>query len=121
MMFRISTRLAILLNNIVIKIPLEQKGFLQGINEQNIWHKYKDIAPLAELKCEFLGIVIQKRYKHVAHIPINEVDKIKSIIPELNFENGDLWNYENWGLDDHGNYILLDYGNSEYVASLYKK
>jgi len=120
-MFRISTRLAILLQGIVIKIPLEHKGMLQGINEKMIWKKYKDVAPLAELKCECLGIVIQKRYKHVDYIPMEEVDRIKAIIPEFQFENGDLWNYENWGVDEEGNYILLDYGNSEYVASLYKR
>ena len=67
-----------------------------------------------------MGIVIQKRYTEVAFIPIEEVDRIKAIIPEFQFENGDLWNYENWGLDENRNYILLDYGNSEYVASLYK-
>ena len=120
-MFRISTRLAILLQGIVIKIPLEHKGMLQGINEKMIWKKYKDVAPLAELKWEFLGIIIQKRYTHVDYIPMEEVDRIKAIIPEFQFENGDLWNYENWGVDEEGNYILLDYGNSEYVASLYKK
>ena len=120
-MFRISTRLAILLKNIVIKIPLEYKGMLQGINEKMIWKKYKDVAPLAELKWELLGIIIQKKYKHVDFIPMEEVDKIKAIIPEFQFENGDLWNYENWGVDEQGNYILLDYGNSKYVASLYKR
>ena len=120
-MFRISTRLVILFKNFVIKIPLERKGILQGINEKIIWKKYKDKAPLAELKCGCLGIVIQKRYKHVDYIPMEEVDKIKSTIEEFRFKNGDLWNYENWGMDEQGNYILLDYGNSKYVASLYKK
>ena len=119
-MFRYSTRLVILFKNFVIKIPLETKGMLQGINEKIIWNKYKDKAPLAELKCMFLGIVIQKRYTEVDYIPMEEVDKIKSTIEEFRFENGDLWNYENWGLDKKGNYILLDYGNSEYVAGLYK-
>ena len=52
---------------------------------------------------------------------MEEVDRIKAIISEFQFENGDLWNYENWGVDDQGNYILLDYGNSKYVASLYKR
>ena len=120
-MFKISTRLAILLKGIVIKIPLEYKGMLQGINEKIIWKKYKDVAPLAELKCELLGIIIQKKYKHVDFIPMEEVEKIKAIIPEFQFENGDLWNYENWGVDEEGNYILLDYGNSKFVASLYKR
>ena len=107
-MFRYSTRLVILFKNFVIKIPLETKGMLQGINEKIIWNKYKDKAPLAELKCMFLGIVIQKRYTEVDYIPMEEVDKIKSTIEEFRFENGDLWNYENWGLDKEGNYILLD-------------
>jgi len=120
-MFRISTRLVILFKNFVVKIPLERKGFLQCRNEKSIWKKYKDVAPLAELRFALLGVIIQKRYTEVDYIPIEEVDKIKSIIPEFQFENGDLWNYENWGQDENGNYILLDYGNSKYLAGLYKK
>ena len=117
--FKYSTRLVIVLKKIVIKIPLERKGFLQGYNEKRIWEKYKAIKKLAELKWMFLGIVCQKRYSNVDAIPQIEVDNIKKLIPEFDFENCDFWNFENWGKDGK-EYILLDYGNSNYVASLYK-
>ena len=117
--FRYSTRFVILFKNIVIKIPLSKKGFLQGYNELKVWNKYKNKAPLAELKWMFLGVVCQKRYITIEEVPQIEVDKIKKLIPEFNFKNCDFYNYENWGKDGQ-KYILLDYGNSPYVASLYK-
>jgi len=117
--FKYSTRLVIVLKKIVIKIPLEKKGFLQGYNEKKIWEQYKGIAPLAELKWMFLGIVCQKRYSNVDAIPQIEVDKIKKLIPEFDFENCDFWNYENWGKDGN-EFILLDYGNNPYISKLYK-
>lgn len=118
--FRYSTRLVLVLNNIVIKFPLSKRGYLQGINEQKIWNKYKGIAPLAELKWMWMGVVCQKRYATVDTIPKYKVDNIKQTIPELNFHNCDLHNFENWG-SENGKYILLDYGNNPYIASLYKK
>jgi hypothetical protein len=117
--FKYSTRFVIVFKNIVIKIPLEKKGFLQGYNEKKIWNKYKNKAPLAELKWMFLGIVCQKRYTTTDKVPQIQVDKIKKLIPEFNFENCDFWNYENWGKEKN-KFILLDYGNSPYIASLYK-
>jgi hypothetical protein len=117
--FRYSTRFVILFKNIVVKIPLNKKGFLQGYNEQKIWNKYQNKAPLANLNWMFLGIVCQKRYTTIKEVPQSEVHKIKKLIPEFDFENCDFWNYENWGKDGQ-KYILLDYGNSPYVASLYK-
>ena len=116
---RYSTRFVILFKNIVLKIPLNKKGFLQGYNEKKVWNKYENKAPLAELKWMFLGIVCQRRYRSIKEVPRIEVDKIKKLIPEFNFENCDFWNYENWGKDGE-EYILLDYGNNPYVASLYK-
>jgi len=117
--FRYSTRFVIIFKKFVIKIPICRKGFLQGYNEQKIWINYKDTAPLAELKWMFMGIVCQKRYTTIEKVPQSEVDKIKKLIPEFDFDNCDFWNYENWGKDGE-KYILLDYGNSPYVASLYK-
>jgi hypothetical protein len=67
----------------------------------------------------FLGIVCQKKYTTTDKVPQIEVDKIKKLIPEFNFENCDFWNYENWGKEKN-KFILLDYGNSPYIASLYK-
>jgi hypothetical protein len=117
--FRYSTRFVIIFKKFVIKIPICRKGFLQGSNEQKIWINYKDTAPLAELKWMFLGIVCQKRYTTIEEVPQSQVDKIKKLIPEFDFENCDFWNYENWGKDGQ-KYILLDYGNSLYIANLYK-
>lgn len=114
-----STRLVFIFKNFVVKIPINRKGYLQGLNEKSIWNKYKHKAPLAELKWMFLGIVCQKRYITVSEIPQTEVNKIKQLVPEFDFDNCDFWNYENWGKDGK-DYILLDYGNSLYVASLYK-
>jgi hypothetical protein len=117
--FKYSTRFVILFKNIVVKIPICRKGLLQGYNEKKIWNKYKYKAPLAELKWMFLGIVCQKRYLSIDAIPHLEVEKIKKVITEFNFNNCDFGNYENWGKNDK-EYILLDYGNCSYVASLYK-
>jgi len=39
--FKYSTRLVIILKNVVIKIPISRRGYLQGINEKMIWDKYK--------------------------------------------------------------------------------
>ena len=119
MKIKYSTRLIIVLNKIVIKIPLSKRGYLQGLNEKKIWDKYNGIAPLAELKWIYAGIVCQKRYETIRAIPNTEVINIKSLISEFNFNNCDLYNYENWGIEDH-KYVLLDYGIDEDIATLYK-
>ena len=119
MCFKYSTRFVILFKNIVIKIPICRKGYLQAYNELKIYEKYKQVAPLAELKWVFLGIVCQKRYTHINGIPYSKVIEIKRLIKEFNFDNCDFYNHKNWGKDGE-KYVLLDYGNSEYVASLYK-
>ena len=113
-----STRVIIILKNIVIKIPISRKGYLQGINENKIWDKYKHLDLLAELKWMHLGVVCQKRYTTVRSIPDRVVLYAKKEIPEFNIPNCDLYNYENWGIEGK-KYILLDYGVNEYIASLY--
>ena len=118
MKIKYSTRLVIILFDIVIKIPLSRRGYLQGINEKRIWDRYKTIGSLAELKWMCMGIVCQKRYSTIDEIPLCEVYAIKKTIPEFDFDNCDFHNPENWGIDN-GQYVLLDYGNNSYVASLY--
>ena len=113
-----STRVVIILKNLVVKIPISRRGYLQGINEKKIWHKYNSITSLAELKWMYLGVVCQKRYNSVKSIPNVVVRRIKSKVSEFNFDNCDLHNPENWGMEDN-NYILLDYGINKHVASLY--
>jgi hypothetical protein len=116
--FRYSTRFVIVLKNIVIKIPISRKGYLQGLNEKKIWDKYYDLDLLAELKWEFIGIVCQKRYSTAKSIPIGAVQYIKELMPEFGFDNCDLYNHKNWGMEDK-EYILLDYGINQKIANLY--
>lgn len=116
--FKYSTRLVILFENVVIKIPLSKRGYLQGLNEKVIWDKYKQISLLAELKWMYLGIVCQKRYKPVKRVPNKIVFQIKELIPEFDFDNCDLYKAENWGIEEK-NYILLDYGINQKIADLY--
>lgn len=118
-MIKYSTRLVIVLKNIVIKIPVSRKGYLQGVNEKYIWDKYKDVSSLAELKWMFMGIVCQKRYDtELLVVPNIVVRRIKSIVKEFDFDNCDLHNSENWGMEGK-EYILLDYGINKHIASLY--
>lgn len=120
MMIKFSTRLVFVFKNIVIKIPINRKGYLQGINEKIIWDKYKNVSSLAELKWVYFGVVCQKRYdESTLIIPTRVIKHIKSQIPEFDFNNCDLHNIKNWGLNQNG-YVLLDYGINEYIASLYK-
>lgn len=117
-MIKYSTRLVILFKNIVIKIPLSRRGYLQGLNEKKIWDKYNNVSSLAELKWMWKGIVCQKRYNTVTSIPDQVVIYNKKLIPEFDFDNCDLYNPKNWGIDGE-DYILLDYGVSPYIAKLY--
>jgi len=116
--FKYSTRLVIVFDNVVVKIPLSRRGYLQGLNEKKIWDKYKGIGLLAELKWMCMGIVCQKRYDAVTSIPNQLLNNTKRLIPEFDFDNCDLHNPENWGANGN-QYILLDYGINKYISSLY--
>ena len=117
-MIKYSTRLVIVLSDIVIKIPINRKGYLQGLNESKMWNKYNTIAPLAELRWMRMGVVCQKRYNEATSITDAQVRQMKGLITEFDFDNCDLYNAENWGKDGD-RYVLLDYGVSEYIANLY--
>tara|TARA_R110000737_G_scaffold222896_1_gene238022 strand:- start:204 stop:569 length:366 start_codon:yes stop_codon:yes gene_type:complete len=119
-MIKYSTRLVIIFKNIVVKIPISRKGYLQGLNEKKIWDKYSDVTYLAELKWMWMGIVCQKKYDVVSSVPDSVVISNKKLIPEFDFNNCDLYNPDNWGIDNNI-YILLDYGVTAYIASLYKQ
>lgn len=118
--FKYSTRFVIVFDNVVVKIPLSIRGYLQGLNEKKIWDKYNRYGLLAELKWMRFGIVCQKKYDISKSIPKIVVKRLKAKIAEFNFDNCDLYNYENWGTDGK-KYILLDYGITKYIASLYNK
>ena len=114
-----STRLVLILQNIVIKIPLSRRGYLQGKNERYLYKKYKGNGLLGELISEKFGIVIMKTYPQLSRIPDYVVYGIKIEIPELNIRNCDLHNVKNWGKDENSNPILIDYGINEYISTLY--
>lgn len=117
--FKYSTRFVIVFDNVVVKIPLSRRGYLQGLNEKKIWDKYYYLDLLAELKWMYMGIVCQKRYNIAKLIPNGAVEYTKELIPEFDFDNCDLYNPANWGIDGK-KYILLDYGINKHIASLYK-
>lgn len=115
-MIRFSTRVVFILPKIVIKIPIDKRGYLQGKNEAILYNKYKHTKLLGELISEFCGVVIMKRYKPLdSKLNPRKVKKIKQTIAELNIENCDLYNPENWG-EGH---MLIDYGVNELISKLY--
>ena len=114
-----STRLVFILKDIVIKIPLSRRGYLQGKNEKTLWDKYNHLNMLGELRWERFGIVCMKRYSPLNRIPNGYVNWTKRNILELNVINCDLFNVKNWGQDENLNPILIDYGINEYISKLY--
>ena len=119
MRIRISTRLVLVFDKVVIKIPLSRRGYLQGKNESYLYDKYKDKGILGELKCERFGVVCMKRYPMASRIPHYVVRCIKELIPEFDIGRCDLYKVENWGKDEGSNPILIDYGINEYISTLY--
>ena len=118
-MIKLSTRLVIILSDIVLKFPISRRGFLQSKNEKYIWDKYKNKIVLGELYWECLGIVCMKYYKPIDTIPMSSVLSIKSTIKEFDIDRCDLYNPANWG-EENGRYYLIDYGISQYISTLYK-
>ena len=115
-MIKLSTRLVLILPSVVIKFPLDKRGYLQGKNEANLYRKYKNTNLLGKLIYEVCGIVIMERYNLLnTELQENTVIKVKQTISELNIENCDLYNQDNWG-EGH---ILIDYGINERISKLY--
>ena len=117
-MIKLSTRLVILLPNMVLKFPLSRRGYLQSKNEKVIWSKYKYLYHLGVFHWEFLGVVCMKRYKAVSEVPNTVVVYAKSSIKEFDFDRCDLYNPKNWGKENR-TYYLIDYGISQYISTLY--
>ena len=118
-MIKLSTRLVVLLPKIVLKFPLDRRGYLQSKNEKAVWDKYKTAYPLGKLYWEFLGVICMKRYKSVDEIPSSTVMLAKASIKEFDIDRCDLYNSENWGAENEI-YYLIDYGISQYISTLYK-
>lgn len=121
MQIRISTRVVLLVGSYAIKIPVDRRGWLQGLNEIYLYDKYACIGQLAPLVWWVGGVVVQRRCKP---LPVRLVKyyarRIKENIPELNVRLCDLYQPNNWGVY-RGKVVLLDYGITEEVSRMYKR
>ena len=117
-MIKISTRLVVMCKSRVLKIPIDYRGYLQGKNEGKLWKEYKSKNILQPVIWECFGIVLQKRAEPIKSISASNVKKIKTIIPQLDIPNCDLYNPENWGMYN-GKLRLLDYGINEKISKMY--
>lgn len=118
MQLKISTRLVLIFRKFVIKIPIDKRGWLQGLNERKIWKRYKESGRLAPLIWGCGGIVCMKHVTQLDFIGTHHVKAIKNLIPVLNIERCDLHNAENWGYYNNRT-VLLDYGITEQISKLY--
>jgi hypothetical protein len=119
MKIKISTRVVLLFKNIVVKIPISYRGYLQCKNEKFIWDKYKDTGMLAELHSEIFGIIVMKRYNSANRVPDYVVKGLKSKISEFDIPNCDLYRKDNWGMTENLGHILIDYGINEKISKMY--
>ena len=116
--FKVSTRVVVITKYKVYKIPIDYRGWLQGINERIIWDKYQDLYCLAPLIWSFGGIVCMQRVEPVEKISNEMVMSVKRLITPLNIPYCDLYNPENWG-KHFGKIVLLDYGINERISKMY--
>ena len=119
MKIRVSTRVVLVFEKKVIKIPISYRGYLQCKNEKFIWDKYKHTGMLAELYSERFGVVVMKRYPLANRVPEYVVYGLKDTIPEFNIRNCDLYRVENWGMTEELGHILIDYGINERISKMY--
>jgi len=113
----VSTRVVFLTKRYAVKIPIDRRGWLQGINERKLWCKYQSPS-LVPVVWGFGGIVCQKRASKASRYRSLPVDAIKREIPELNVKYCDLYNKENWAMYN-GRLVLIDYGITERVSKMY--
>lgn len=118
-MIKVSTRLVIITRRKAFKIPLDRRGWLQGINERKVWEAHKESGLLAPLLWSLGGFVCMEKVRPTYYVPPHLIRKMKDMIPAMNIENCDLHRVENWG-ERHGKRVLLDYGIDERISKMYK-
>jgi len=118
MKIRLSTRLVLLTRKYAVKIPLDKRGWLQGVNEVKLWNKYNS-PNLVPVVWNMGGIVCQKKAYKPYNFRSEYVEIVKKDIPELNVTRCDLYNPNNWGVYN-GRLVLVDYGITEEVSKMYK-
>lgn len=117
MQIKVSTRVVFLTQRWAIKIPIDRRGWLQGLNERKLWAKYRS-RMLVPIHWSLGGIVIQPRVEQNTPPTKETIKRIKSEIEELDVKNCDLYNVANWG-QWMGRPVLLDYGITEQVSQMY--
>ncbi len=118
MKIKVSTRVVFIFKDYVIKVPISLRGYLQCIQERNVWEKYKHLDLLGELYSYKRGIVKMKRYDPITYVDYNDIANVKESIEELNIDNCDLYNKANWG-KLNGKRYLIDYGVNEEISKMY--
>ena len=118
MNIKVSTRIVFIFKDYVVKVPISLRGYLQCIQELNVWEKYKHLDLLGELYSYKLGIIKMKRYDPIAYVDYNDIANVKESIEELNIDNCDLYNKANWG-KLNGKRYLIDYGVNEEISKMY--
>ena len=118
MKIKVSTRVVFIFKDYVVKVPISLRGYLQCIQERNVWEKYKHLDLLGELYSYKRGIIKMKRYDTIAYVDYNDIANVKESIEELNIDNCDLYNKANWG-QLNGKRYLIDYGVNEEISKMY--
>ena len=115
---RTSSRVVFITPTRVYKIPVNRRGWLQGLNERKAWKRYKNSKRLAPLLWGFGGIVCMVRVTQLERIGLHYINELKNLIPALDIERCDLHNPANWGYHNNRT-VLLDYGIDAQVAAMY--
>lgn len=118
MKIKVSTRIVFIFKDYVVKVPISLRGYLQCIQERNVWEKYKHLNLLGELYSYKRGIIKMKRYDPIPYVDYNDIANVKESIEELNIDNCDLYNKANWG-QLNGKRYLIDYGVNEEISKMY--
>jgi hypothetical protein len=118
MKIKVSTRVVFIFKDHVVKVPISLRGYLQCLQERNLWDKYKDLGILGELYSYKRGIIKMKRYNPIDSVDYTNVDLVKGLIEELDINNCDLYNKANWG-ELNGRRYLIDYGINEEISKMY--
>lgn len=119
MKIAVSTRIVLIFKNVVVKIPIDKRGYLQGKNEIKTWKSGKGRQYLAPLLWEKFGLVCMVKCQPLQKLNYSLVAEVKKELPQFNFNNCDLFNIKNWGLYK-GRPVLLDYGINLKISKMYK-
>jgi hypothetical protein len=118
MKVKVSTRVVFIFKNHVVKVPISLRGYLQCLQERDLWDKYKDLGLLGDLYSYKRGIIRMKRYDPIKAVDHYDIAIVKEAIKELDIDMCDLYNKANWG-ELNGKRYLIDYGINEEISKMY--